>query len=172
MRFTLIATVSALALLAAPVLAQTNAPGSPGSSGSRSLGTGSTPSVTQHAPAPDPLKQEDVSQIKGASVYGSDSQKIGTVATVLMKPDSREIDRLVVAEGGVLGVGAHDVALPISQFRWDGDRDGFVIAKTADQLKSMPEWQRPENASSRGSSGAGSSVPPPARPTAGPSTTH
>jgi sporulation protein YlmC with PRC-barrel domain len=103
------------------------------------------------------LKQEDVSQIKGAAVYGSDSQKIGAVSTVLMKPDSKQIDRLVVNAGGILGVGGHDVALPVSQFRWDGDRDGFVIAKTGDELKQMPQWQR-EDAAGSGSSTARSPV--------------
>jgi sporulation protein YlmC with PRC-barrel domain len=153
MRLSLIASVSTLALLAAPVLAQTNSPSPSGGN----PGGGSAASA-QHTPAPDPLKQEDVSQIKGAAVYGSDSQKIGAVSTVLMRPDSKQIDRLVVNAGGILGVGGHDVALPVGQFRWDGDRDGFVIAKTGDELKQMPQWQREDMAGS-GSSSARSPVP-------------
>src|SRR5690242_16109464 len=93
----LLIAASALALLAAPALAQTGSP---------------SPSTTAQATSKaDPLKQEDVSQIKGAAVYGSDDKKIGSVSTVLMKPDSKAIDRLVVGAGGVLGVGARDVAL-------------------------------------------------------------
>jgi sporulation protein YlmC with PRC-barrel domain len=161
MRLSLIASVSTLALLAAPVLAQTN---SPSPSGNPSGGAATS---TQHTPAPDPLKQEDVSQIKGAAVYGSDSQKIGAVSAVLMKPESKQIDRLVVNAGGVLGLGGHDVALPVSQFRWDGDRDGFVIAKTGDELKQMPQWQR-EDATGSGSSSARSPVPS-SRPAEAPS---
>ena len=158
MRLTVIATVSTLALLAAPVLAQTNSPSSPSAGSATS---------TQHTPALDPLNQEDVSQIKGASVYDSNSQKVGTVATVLMKPDTKQIDRLVVNAGGVLGVGGHDVALPINQFRWDGGRGGFVIAKSGDELKSMPEWQR-ENAAASGSSSAPSPTPSSSRPATAP----
>jgi len=60
-----------------------------------------------------------------------------------MQPGSTTIDRLVVAEGGVLGIGAHNVALPIDQFKWDQDKEGFVIAKTADDVKSMPTWVDP-----------------------------
>jgi hypothetical protein len=70
-----------------------------------------------------------------------------------MKPDTRTIDRLVVAAGGVLGVGSHHVALPLDQFTWDADKDGFKIDKTADQLKAMPEWKSPSTAST------GSAVP-------------
>lgn len=161
MRLALIATVSTLALLTAPALAQTNSPSTSGSH----PGGGSTTS-TQHAPAPDPLKQEDISQIRGASVYGSDQQKIGTVSTVLMDPNSKQINRLVVNAGGVLGVGGHDVALPVTQFRWDAEKDGFIIAKTGNELKSMPEWQR-EGAVGSGSSSARTTVPPPSRPSSG-----
>ena len=161
MRLALIATVSTVALLAAPALAQTTNLNTPGSH----PGGGSTTS-TQHAPAPDPLKQEDVSQIKGASVYGSDQQKIGTVSTVLMDPNSKQINRLVVNAGGVLGVGGRDVALPVNQFRWDADKDGFIIAKRGDELKSMPEWQR-EGAVGSGSSSARSTMPSSSRPSTG-----
>src|SRR5260370_38589680 len=62
-----------------------------------------------------------------------------------MKRESKMMDRLVVSEGGLLGVGSHRVALPLDGFKWDGEKEGFTIAKTADELKSMPEW-RPANA--------------------------
>jgi sporulation protein YlmC with PRC-barrel domain len=84
---------------------------------------------------------EDVSKITGSTVYGNDDSKIGSVSTLLMKPESKTIDRFVVSEGGVLGVGSHKVALPVDQFTWDSDKGGFKIAKSADDLKSMPEWQ-------------------------------
>ena len=119
-RTSLLAAVSALALLAGPVLAQT---ASPGAGPSRSPG-GPPPATTQQAPKPNPLKQEDVSQITGSAVYGSDNKKIGTVNAVLMNPESKAIDRLVVGAGGVLGIGAHDVALPLDQFHWDAQQGG------------------------------------------------
>jgi sporulation protein YlmC with PRC-barrel domain len=107
-------------------------------------------------PAVNPLTLEDVSHITGTAVYGGDDKKIGSVSDVLMNPGSKTIDRFVVAEGGVLGVGAHHVALPVDQFRWSQDKDGFTIAKTADDLKSMAAWQDP----SRLTEGSGSSAPP------------
>ncbi|HEV8014387.1 MAG TPA: PRC-barrel domain-containing protein [Stellaceae bacterium] len=92
----------------------------------------------------NPLASEDTSQIDGTSVAGADGSKIGTVSTVLMDPSSKQVDRLVVAAGGVLGVGAHRVALPIDAFSWDAQRHNFVVQKTADDLKAMPEWQQPQ----------------------------
>ena len=139
MRSTLIATASAVMLMAAPALAQT-APSAP----SRAPDPNASISVQApipKTPAPDPLKMEDVSKITGSTVYGSDDSKIGSVSTVLMKPDSKTIDRVVVNAGGVLGVGGHKVAVPLNQLTWDSDKAGFKIAKTTDDLKAMPEWQ-------------------------------
>src|SRR6266851_3473359 len=141
MRRKLLVAASALALFAVPALAQTTSPGA---------GT-NTPAAAQTQKA-DPLKQEDVSQIKGATVYGSDDKKIGA--------------------GGVLGVGAHDVALPIDQFRGDAGKGGFKIAKTEDELKKMPEWK---SAGSPGAaSGSGSTTAPASgsRPPTAPSNTR
>ena len=150
MRTSLIAAVSALALLAGPALAQTTSPGG------AARPAGNPPAaVPAPKPMPDPLKQEDVSQIKGSAVYGSDDKKIGSVSTVLMKPDSKEIGRFVVTQGGVLGVGGRDVALPADDFKWDTAKGGFKIAKTEDQLKTMPAWKAPGS-----ETGSGSSTPP------------
>lgn len=125
----------------------------------------SAPATRQSSSTPmkNPLASEDISQIEGTSVAGSDGSKIGSVANVLMDPASKKVDRLVVAEGGVLGVGAHNVALPVDSFRWDAQNHNFVIQKTADDLKSMPEWQKPQlaenpNASAPSSSASTSTV--------------
>ena len=132
MRTTWISAASVLALIAAPALAQTTS--APANSSSPA------PAAAPKQAQPDPLKQEDVSQIKGATVYGGDNKKIGSISTVLMRPDSHQIDRLVVGAGGVLGVGAHAVALPVSQFAWDSAAGGFKISKTEADLKAMPAW--------------------------------
>jgi len=140
MRKNLLVAASVLALVAAPALAQTTSPGAP--STPRSGGTGANPSsATEASRKADPLTQDDVWEIKGAAVYGSDDKKIGSIATVLMNPESRTIDRLVVGAGGLLGVGARDVVMPIDQFRWDAAKGGFRIAKTENDMKKMPEWK-------------------------------
>jgi sporulation protein YlmC with PRC-barrel domain len=139
MRTKLLTAASALMLMAAPVLAQTTP--SPAPRSTPPAATTTPPAAAVRTPAPDPLKMEDVSKINGTAVYGSDDSKIGSVSTVLMKPESKTIDRVVVNAGGVLGVGGHKVAVPISQLTWDSEKDAFKIAKTTDDLKAMPEWQ-------------------------------
>jgi sporulation protein YlmC with PRC-barrel domain len=139
MRSTLIATASAVMLMAAPALAQT-APSAPSRTPDPNASI-SAPAPIPRTPAPDPLKMEDVSKISGFAVYGTDDSKVGSVSTVLMNPANKTIDRLVVNSGGVLGVGGHKVAIAVDQFKWDGEKDAYRLAKTADDLKSMPEWQ-------------------------------
>jgi len=137
-----IAVASGLALLAGSALAQTAPPaGAPGGAprGAPSDSMNAAPQQPPR-PTPDPLASEDVSKITGAAVYGGDNKKVGSVSTVLMQPQSKTIDRFVIGQGGVLGVGSHYVALPISNFRWDSQAGAFRIAKTADDVKAMPEW--------------------------------
>jgi sporulation protein YlmC with PRC-barrel domain len=141
------------ALTASSALAQTG----PGATPPRTAPSAAAPAAAPKAPAVNPLTDEDVSALNGTDVYGGDGKKIGSISTALMKPDTKTIDRLVVSSGGVLGVGAHRVAMPIDQFKWDGEKDGFVISKSADDLKSMAEWKDPAHAST---SGVGSSTPP------------
>jgi sporulation protein YlmC with PRC-barrel domain len=121
--------------------------------------TSNVPSSTTSAPMKDPLASEDVSQISGSSVVASDGTSIGKVSTVLMDPSSKKVDRLVVAEGGVLGVGAHKVALPVDTFHWNSDKGSFTINKTADDLKGMPEWTQPQLAEAPGGSAASPMTP-------------
>jgi hypothetical protein len=147
--------VSALALLTASAYAQQSP------SADTTPRSTTTPAYSQaaapKAPALNPLKQEDVSKIEGTAVLGSDDKKIGEVSRVLMKPEDKTIDRLVVRTGGLLGVGGHLVAMPIDAFSWNADAAAFKITKTADDLKSMAEWQEPGTAAS--ATATGSSTP-------------
>ncbi len=136
-------TAVALALSTGVAMAQMGpTPSGTTTPGGGTIGGPGAPLV-QHVPAVNPLTTEDVSHITGTAVYGSDDKKVGSISHVLMTPDSKTIDRLVVAEGGVLGIGSHNVAMPISQFTWNQDKEGFTVGKTTDDLKSMAAWQDP-----------------------------
>jgi hypothetical protein len=155
MRTISIAAVSAAALLAVSAYAQSQSP--PGNTTPRSSAPAYSPVAAPKPLALNPLKQEDLSKIEGTSVLDSDGKKIGDVSRVLMKPEDKTIDRLVIRVGGVLGVGGRFVAMPIDAFSWDADAAVFKVRKTADDLKSMAEWQEPATA---GASATGSSTPP------------
>ena len=150
MRIIPITAVAALALLTGAASAQT--PATQTSPRPTPRGATTAPAAPRHV-AQNPLTQEDIANIDGTSVYGTDDKKIGSVSTVLMEPQSKKIDRLVVNSGGVLGVGGHRVAIPVDQFSWDGEKGAFRLQSTVADIKNMPEWvEGAQNTTATGSS--------------------
>ena len=123
---------------------------------------GAAPASTAPAkrPMPNPLAQQDVSKIDGAAVYDKNNKNIGHVSTVLMEPESKKIDKLVVSSGGVLGIGARQVAIPLDQFSWDSSQDGFKLKMDETALKNQPEWNDNERTLSGSSTPPATSNPP------------
>lgn len=75
------------------------------------------------------------SVLEGATIYGPDDGKIGSVSHM-------HGSQIVVDVGGFLGIGAKPVALDASQLDFMRDEDGEVHAVTSwtkDELKEMPE---------------------------------
>lgn len=141
----LIATTGIALLLSGAAMAQTTTPAPtatpPAASNAPATTMPGAAAPRPVPPAPSPLAREDVSKIIGASVYGPDDKKIGTVSTVLMQPSQLKIDRLVVAEGGLLGIGSHLVAVPVDEFQWDSAKAVFKVTMTGEEVKSMPAWK-------------------------------
>ena len=151
MRTIPIAAAALLVFSSGIATAQTTAP-TPRTPGSPAPSATTAP--VQRAATPNPLKQEDVTQIEGNSVYGGDDSKIGSISTVLMNPDSKQIDRLVVHSGGFLGMGGHRVAIPLDKFSWDAERGVFKLPMTEANLKELPGWAEGAQTAT------GSSTPP------------
>lgn len=154
MRAISIAAASAAALLTVSAYAQ-----SPSPSGGMSPSHPATAPAATKKPVPNPLKQADVSKITGSAVYGSDGKEIGDVTTELMRPKSKKIDRLVVRSGGILGIGGHQVALPLDKFTWDSTKGAFTVDTTAQAVKSMAAWKG-SSSGSASTAASGTSSPP------------
>lgn len=77
--------------------------------------------------------------LEGATVYGADDHKVGTVDHV---HGSGASSQAIIDVGGFLGIGAKPVAVSLSDLEFMRDEDGEVHAVTSwtkDQLKDMPE---------------------------------
>lgn len=77
--------------------------------------------------------------LKGATVYGVDDHKVGTVDHLHQTGSDAKV---VIDVGGFLGIGAKPVAVALSGLDFMRDEDGKVHAVTSwtkDQLKDMPE---------------------------------
>ena len=150
---------AALAMMTAAAVAQTTAPSTP----APRPAPGATAAPAHREPAINPLTQEDISKIDGTAVYGGDDGKIGHVSDVLMNPDTKKVDRLVVTAGGVMGIGGHRVAIAVDKFSWDADKGAFKLPMTQASLKEMPEWVEGSQPSGVGSSTPGGNevrIPP------------
>ena|SRR5579864_7003059 len=84
------------------------------------------------------------SKLKGTAVIGSDDQKIGDISDVLIDKMGH-VKAFVVGIGGVLGIGAKQVALDMNAFKpmpaTEGKSEQFKLSMTSDQLKQMAEFK-------------------------------
>ena len=84
------------------------------------------------------------SKLKGTAVIGSDDQRIGDISDVLFDKMGH-VKAFVVGIGGVLGIGAKQVALDMNAFHTmpatEGKAEQFKLSMTADQLKQMAEFK-------------------------------
>jgi len=89
------------------------------------------------------------SKLKGTTVVGSDDQKIGSIVDVLLDKTG-QAKAFVVGVGGVLGLGAKEVAINLTQFHEvpaaDGKQEQLKVAMTKDQLAKADEFKPLPNA--------------------------
>jgi sporulation protein YlmC with PRC-barrel domain len=106
------------------------------------------------------------SKLKGTAVLGSDNQKVGDIVDILLDK-AGQVRALIVGVGGVLGVGAKEVAIELSEFRetpaGDGNKAQLKVPMTKDQLSQAPNFKPlPSPPATTGSAPSGS--PPPGPP--------
>jgi sporulation protein YlmC with PRC-barrel domain len=78
-------------------------------------------------------------KILGKAVYNDKNEKIGVVDDLIVTPD-KSVSYAIIGAGGFLGMGKHDVAVPVGQFK--EDKGKIVLAgATKDALKAMPKFQ-------------------------------
>jgi len=78
-------------------------------------------------------------QVLGKTVYNDSGDAIGKVDDIIVAPD-KAVSYAIIGAGGFLGMGKHDVAIPVSQMK---ETDGkFILAgATKDALKAMPPFE-------------------------------
>jgi sporulation protein YlmC with PRC-barrel domain len=78
-------------------------------------------------------------QVLGKAVFNDQKRRIGTIDDIIVAPD-RAISYAIIGAGGCVGLGKHDVAIPVNQIKQVEGR--FVLAGgTKDALKAMPPFK-------------------------------
>jgi sporulation protein YlmC with PRC-barrel domain len=78
-------------------------------------------------------------QILGQPVYNDKGEAIGKADDIIIAPD-KAVSYAIIGAGGFLGVGKHDVAIPVSQLK---QSDGKIVlaGATKDAIKAMPPFE-------------------------------
>ena len=78
-------------------------------------------------------------QILGQPIYNDRGEAIGKADDIIVAPD-KAVSYAIIGAGGFLGVGKHDVAIPVSQLKQSDGR--FVLAgATKEVIKAMPPFE-------------------------------
>ena len=85
--------------------------------------------------------------ILGKTVYNDQNQKLGTVEDLIISPD-RNVSYAIVGAGGFIGMGRHDVAIPVSQLQNQGGKL-IMPGATKDVVKSLPSFVYATNTDTR-----------------------
>ncbi|MBT3067299.1 PRC-barrel domain-containing protein [Rhodoferax sp. U11-2br] len=74
----------------------------------------------------------------GKTIYNEADQKVGKVQDIIIAPD-RSVSYIIVGAGGFIGMGRHDVAVPVTQIQ---DQSGKLVMAGAsvDLIKAMPQF--------------------------------
>ncbi len=78
-------------------------------------------------------------QILGKAVYNEKNERVGAIDDIIVTPE-RAVSYVIVGAGGFVGVGRHDVAIPIERLQ---QQDGkFVLpGATKDAIKALPKFE-------------------------------
>lgn len=77
--------------------------------------------------------------VLGKNVYNEEGKSVGKIDDVIVAPD-KAVSYAIIGAGGFLGVGKHDVAIPVGQFRVQNDKITLPGA-TKDALKALPKFE-------------------------------
>jgi hypothetical protein len=79
-------------------------------------------------------------QVLGKTIYNDSGDGIGKVDDIIVSPD-KAVSYAVIGVGGFLGVGRHDVAIPVGQLKQQSDGKFVLAGATKDALKAMPPFE-------------------------------
>lgn len=74
----------------------------------------------------------------GKTVYNDTGEKIGKVMDLIIAPD-RNVSYVIVGAGGFIGIGRHDVAIPVRQVQEQGGKL-TIQGATKGAIKAMPTF--------------------------------
>ena len=82
-------------------------------------------------------------QILGKTVFNENNEKVGRIDDLIVAPTG-ELSFVIVGAGGFVGVGRHDVAIPVQQMQLQDGK--FVLpGATKAAVKALPKFEYAKN---------------------------
>jgi sporulation protein YlmC with PRC-barrel domain len=78
-------------------------------------------------------------QILGKDVYNDSGEKIGEINDLIVAPN-KSLSYAIVGVGGFLGMGEHEIAVPVSKFKQEMGKI-VLHGATKDALKAAPKFE-------------------------------
>lgn len=85
-----------------------------------------------------------VDDIHGKNVTNNQLENLGSIETLIIDTQSKQVTYGVVSIGGFLGIGDTLIAVPWDAFELRPFYDGLVLNMTRSQLEAAPQFQRDE----------------------------
>lgn len=77
--------------------------------------------------------------ILGKNVVNEQNDKVGKIDDIIVSPD-QAVSYAIVGTGGFVGLGKHDVAIPMEQLKTH-DNDFLLPGASKDALKALPAFE-------------------------------
>jgi sporulation protein YlmC with PRC-barrel domain len=84
----------------------------------------------------------------GKAIFNEAGQRVGKVDDLIVSPE-RRVSYIIVRAGGFIGMGRHDVAIPVSQIQETGGRL-VMPGATRETIQAMPAFSYANDAARRG----------------------
>lgn len=81
---------------------------------------------------------------RGRQVRNQAGEGLGSVQDIVIDLDTARVAYVVVSVGGFLGIGDHDIAVPLEAFTLDVDSLEFILDADRASLKDAPELKGPD----------------------------
>lgn len=128
----------ATAIVAVPGFAFGQAP-----SGSNQTSAPAVPTTTLNAPVAAASARR-ASTLIGANIINNENNSVGEIHD-LMVDTAGGATIAVLSVGGFLGIGERYVAVPLTDLRWNADRERWALpGATVDSLKARPAFRYPD----------------------------
>jgi sporulation protein YlmC with PRC-barrel domain len=79
-------------------------------------------------------------QVLGKTVYNENDEKVGVIDDLIIAPD-RAVSFAIIGAGGFVGVGKHDVLIPITQLKQAESGKVVLPGATKQAIKALPKFE-------------------------------